>query len=345
MSSDDRRARARRRAWGRGPAVLRFEPLEGRQLLSGFDPLSALSAVASSLSSSTATTSIATAAKAANSTPLVGSTAATTPGSSLSVSASGTSTSGTAATTADSIASSASTTTITPYDGSNLVESSFNTPNNLDWGDTFHATGTLSNLGSTATQLPYDVNIYASTTSDVDANSVLLGTVTVPAGIDSGASSNFDQVLTAPRVPLANLGGAPSYCDHPRALGRRGERALDPRRSGRPAAGFGRHRHAEGPAGPRRRGPLRRARQRRLGRHDHRHRQRRERLAGGRPADQRADRPHPGGQDPRRLVRLPDRPGADPAVGALQTVTATQKITLPSYAPTRSPPVRPTPSP
>ena len=33
MSSNDRRATARRRAWGRGPTILRFEPLEGRQLL------------------------------------------------------------------------------------------------------------------------------------------------------------------------------------------------------------------------------------------------------------------------------------------------------------------------
>jgi len=35
MPSLDRRAAARRRAWGRGPMILRFEPLEGRQLLAG----------------------------------------------------------------------------------------------------------------------------------------------------------------------------------------------------------------------------------------------------------------------------------------------------------------------
>jgi hypothetical protein len=34
MPSQDRRAAARRRAWGRGPIILKFEPLEGRQLLS-----------------------------------------------------------------------------------------------------------------------------------------------------------------------------------------------------------------------------------------------------------------------------------------------------------------------
>jgi hypothetical protein len=38
MSSYDRRAVARRRAWGRGPMILRFEPLEGRQLLSTVGP-------------------------------------------------------------------------------------------------------------------------------------------------------------------------------------------------------------------------------------------------------------------------------------------------------------------
>jgi len=33
MRTDTRRAEARRRAWGRGPMILRFEPLEGRELL------------------------------------------------------------------------------------------------------------------------------------------------------------------------------------------------------------------------------------------------------------------------------------------------------------------------
>jgi len=38
MPTDKRRAAARRRAWGRGPFILRFEPLEGRQLLSTANP-------------------------------------------------------------------------------------------------------------------------------------------------------------------------------------------------------------------------------------------------------------------------------------------------------------------
>ncbi len=39
MPTKDRRAAARRRVWGRGPIILRFEPLEGRQLLASAKPL------------------------------------------------------------------------------------------------------------------------------------------------------------------------------------------------------------------------------------------------------------------------------------------------------------------
>lgn len=49
MLSNKRRADARRRAWGRGPIILRFEPLEGRQLLAA-SPLPDL--VGSALSTS-----------------------------------------------------------------------------------------------------------------------------------------------------------------------------------------------------------------------------------------------------------------------------------------------------
>ena len=39
MSSHDRRAAGRRRAWGRGPIILRFEPLEGRRLPTTIGPM------------------------------------------------------------------------------------------------------------------------------------------------------------------------------------------------------------------------------------------------------------------------------------------------------------------
>src|SRR4051812_33175316 len=35
MSSHDRRSAGRRRAWGRGPIILKFDPLERREVLSG----------------------------------------------------------------------------------------------------------------------------------------------------------------------------------------------------------------------------------------------------------------------------------------------------------------------
>ena len=224
MASDDRRARARRRAWGRGPAILRFEPLEGRELLSAANPLAALASVATaalastSTAAATSTTAAATSTTAAatstaatatsttaTATPAAAATsttsASTTPAQSkVSISASGTS-------SADSSTAPAAPT----YDGSNLVESSFNTPHNLDWGDSFHVTGSVSNLGSTATPVAYDVNLYASASSTVDADSVLLGTVTVPAGVVSGDSSSFDQVVNAPAVPMTNLGAAGTY--------------------------------------------------------------------------------------------------------------------------------------
>ena len=38
MSSQDRRSAGRRRAWGRGPIILKFESLEGRELLSRVGP-------------------------------------------------------------------------------------------------------------------------------------------------------------------------------------------------------------------------------------------------------------------------------------------------------------------
>src|SRR3954471_9376232 len=42
MTSQKRRAAGRRRAWGRGPIILRFESLEGRQLLSASSSAKAL---------------------------------------------------------------------------------------------------------------------------------------------------------------------------------------------------------------------------------------------------------------------------------------------------------------
>ncbi|MFO0909325.1 MAG: CARDB domain-containing protein [Isosphaeraceae bacterium] len=119
MSSDRRRSAGRRRAWGRGPVILRFEPLEGRQLLAT-SPLPDLAAVA------------------------------------------------------------------------------FDTVHNLDWGDSFHAKGIIANQGNAAVSTPFRVNIYASTGPDAATGSVLLGQVTIPAGLQPGQQVPFDQVVNLP---------------------------------------------------------------------------------------------------------------------------------------------------
>src|SRR5436305_1273931 len=109
MPTDERRAAARRRAWGRGPIILRFEPLEGRQLLSA--------------------------------TPLP-----------------------------------------------DLAGQSFQTPASLTWGDSFDAKGVVANVGSLPAASAFQVDIYASPTPAMGQGAVLLGSVTVPAGLQPGAT-------------------------------------------------------------------------------------------------------------------------------------------------------------
>jgi hypothetical protein len=124
---DKRRAAARRRAWGRGPVILRFEPLEGRQLLA--------------------------------------------------------------------------TTTALP----DLAAGAFDTPHNLDWGDTFHARGVIENKGNAPVASAFHVDIYASTTPTITANSVLIGEATIPAGLQAGGESSFDQVVSLPATALSGV--------------------------------------------------------------------------------------------------------------------------------------------
>ncbi len=130
MATNQRRAAGRRRAWGRGPILLRFEPLEGRQLLS--------------------TTTVAT--------PLP-----------------------------------------------DLHPAAFDTVHNLSWGDTFHARGQVTNMGTAAVSTPFQVAIYASPTPDQGASAVLLGQATIPAGLQPGQNASFDQTVTLPTNPLTGL--------------------------------------------------------------------------------------------------------------------------------------------
>lgn len=125
MSSYDRRAAARRKAWGRGPTILRFEPLEGRQLM---------------------------AASVIGATP-------------------------------------------------DVMATQFDTVHSAYWGDLFHASGTVVNQGTATTTAPVPVEIYASTAPILGtpgAATMLLGTATIPAGLQPGAAATFDQIVGLP---------------------------------------------------------------------------------------------------------------------------------------------------
>jgi len=137
MTPQQRRAAGRRRAWGRGPIILRFERLEGRQLL-------------------------------------------TTP----------------------------------PQPLPDLVGADFATAHDLNWGDTFQAIGTILNQGNATTTSPFNVDIYASTATTIDSDSVLLGVVTIPAGLGPSQTANFNQNFNLPDTAIPNYNSAdPIYID------------------------------------------------------------------------------------------------------------------------------------
>jgi hypothetical protein len=138
MPSPNRRAAARRKAWGRGPTILRFEPLEGRLLLS-------------------------------------------------------------------------TATTTTPPQSPDLIATAFDTLHNLNWGDSFHAVGTIENQGNAATTGPFNINVYASASQTIDTNAVYLGTISVTSPVQPGATVKFDQSMTLPVMPVPNLGTSPSF--------------------------------------------------------------------------------------------------------------------------------------
>ena len=129
MPSHDRRAAARRRAWGRGPMILRFEPLEGRQLL-------------------------ATAAA-----PLP-----------------------------------------------DLVTTAFSSTTTGDWDGAILVSGTIANIGSAALPNATVAAIYASPTNAIGGSALLLGTVTVNAGLAPGATQPFSTTVALPPSPLSGMG-------------------------------------------------------------------------------------------------------------------------------------------
>ena len=82
-----------------------------------------------------------------------------------------------------------------------ITATQYNTVHSAYWGDLFHASGSLINLGSATTTAPVPVEIYASTApilGTAGATTMLLGTATIPAGLQPGASYNFDQIVGLP---------------------------------------------------------------------------------------------------------------------------------------------------
>ena len=124
MSSQDRRSAGRRRAWGRGPIILKFESLERRELLSSAGP--ALP---------------------------------------------------------------------------DLVGSSFVTTANADWNQSITASGTVTNQGLATVTTPFNVAIYASHSVTIGPYSVLLGEVTIPAGLAPGSRRRSPRQSSFPPRP------------------------------------------------------------------------------------------------------------------------------------------------
>jgi hypothetical protein len=127
MPSHDRRSAGRRRAWGRGPIILKFDSLEKRELLNAGQALP------------------------------------------------------------------------------DLVASSFTTSSNADWNTPITANGVVTNQGSAPVTIPFNVGIYASHNIRNGPYSVLLGEVTIPAGLGAGQSAHFSTTVTLPSTPLPGM--------------------------------------------------------------------------------------------------------------------------------------------
>jgi hypothetical protein len=242
MSPNKRRAAARRKAWGRGPMILRFEPLEGRQLLSGTGD-----ATSTTPPDATVTTIVnpiepaapapkdgtvtVTAVKDTTTTADSVDPGAGGRGEVVPISApapedtpEGVVTIAAPASSADAETTSTpaenATTITTPAKGRpDLSIASFGTSHNLDWGQTFQAQGTLRNEGTATVPAGTKVDVYASPVPTLGPSAVYVGTAVVNTEIPPGGTGSFDAPMMAPPLPLAGLGSAPSYYLIPRADG------------------------------------------------------------------------------------------------------------------------------
>jgi hypothetical protein len=218
MSAKEGRAAASRRGGERkrGAVILRFEPLEGRTLLSGattdvVNPIEILSTTTSGPAASEVaeTDSTTTTDEAVAAVALM----ATTDDSTATTTTTATDTTVTddslayATTVVDDSAPTDTTTTTTtdPSDGEvtiavppDLALTAFDTLHNLDWGQTFRAAGKIRNDGAGTAPAGTEIDVYASTTTALNAGSVYVGTVKITQPIAPGQEVSFNQPMDAP---------------------------------------------------------------------------------------------------------------------------------------------------
>lgn len=198
MAARDRRASARRKGEGRGPVILRFEPLEGRALLSlAAGSVAGSSTPAAVVDSTTNTTS------GDEVDPVIYSLASAT-----GESATTTSTDATDTTDDDTTTTTETTPPTLPPD---LIVTAFDTLHNLDWGQTFRAKGKVRNQGAGTAPSGAEVDVYASTTRSLNAQAVYVGTLKLTSALKAGEEVSFDQPMDAPPTRIPGLNSNTSY--------------------------------------------------------------------------------------------------------------------------------------
>jgi hypothetical protein len=220
MSPNDRRARARRKAWGRGPMILRFDPLEGRQLLSTLTPEAPASGAVPGAAEILAAPVLATdpaPGDLASTTVVNLSATATSNTDPVAIpfsagedpAASGPAAGGGEATTT-SVTPTTPTTTppVAPADRPDLVPVAFGTKSNLAWGERFTAQGAVRNEGNTATPAGVKVDVYASTSPQLAPGAVYVGSATIDQPIAPGGTAEFTGSMIAPPIAFT---ASPNY--------------------------------------------------------------------------------------------------------------------------------------
>lgn len=192
MSASDRRAVARRKAWGRGPLILPFDRLEGRQLLS--DASALIAPLQTPLPApAPAPTPTATA-------PDPGATVATA-----------TQTATPPVVPTEVVTVNPTAVPVPDAPKSDLILSGFKASGGLDWGDSFTASGAVQNVGPGPAPSGVKVDLYASARPTLDAGAVYVGTTTLKDGISAGGQATFTSEFHAPPKPIAGLSAGTFY--------------------------------------------------------------------------------------------------------------------------------------